>query len=207
MRVVGMMDSRRLDVSDCGRVDGHWREIVPRGIVRPYLIVVGVGNSMVAGNSRRWSRSASLRNVYYQSFTNCLAGGIFGVEGCANGLLGAKYPINCGILIGRIPCEELQCDVWGVYALAERVCIFVKDDIADVIDEVVLVDRDSGSRGSRTFYPYFPLHCVANLIAGTLGIRRRRDQMYRGGFAGNERIIVVVVKVFKLSMRMSIACI
>lgn len=75
------------DMCEVRRMDRHWGEILPGGIIRSVLIGVVVREVVVA-RSRGGSRRATRWDVDDESFINSLSAGIIGIQDHTDRLLG-----------------------------------------------------------------------------------------------------------------------
>jgi hypothetical protein len=87
----------------------------------------------------RGPRGAPGWGVDDEGLVDGLAAGIVGVQRPADWLFGTEDP-----LLALLARDEAQDEVGRVEVPAEGVGVLAQDKVADIVDEVVLVDGDEG---------------------------------------------------------------
>ena len=120
---------------------------------------------MVSG-SRRWAWCPPYSNdLDYQSFFDGLAARVVCVEGRPDGLFGTQGTLQGDIFIVLFATDNFQCNVRSIDAAAKRIGIFLQDHIANIVNQVVLGDFDSGRGSTWAFHPDLSLHSLAATIS------------------------------------------
>lgn len=117
------------------------------------------------GKVLRRGLGRATRNVNDNGVVYRLAVGVKVVEGAAHVLVGLEQAV---LLVAGVYADV---QVWGIKRLAERVGVLAEDNVADVVDEVVLANGDESRRGARAADPD---------LAGTGHVGQRR-----GGVLGS----------------------
>lgn len=101
------------------RVQGHGRKVLSSIVGRSVLILIVVGDLVVAP-ARRWSRRASGRcHLDDEGFVNRLAAGIVGVERGADRFFGAQGTLQRDVFVSLFATDDFQSNVGSVDAAAE----------------------------------------------------------------------------------------
>lgn len=146
--------------------DGHRWEVLC--LVACGVVVMGV----VERDSRRGLGRSSLGHVDDEGLGDGLAAGEVGVDCSAHLLLGPQGAVLAALGVSR---HDAQGDVWGVEALAQRVCVLFEDHVAHVVDQVVLADLHQGGRGIGPLDPDLAVQhggaevCSAGKVVGGRG--------------------------------------
>lgn len=173
-----------LYVSKVRRVDGHRREIFPGSIVRPVLVGIKICDLMVA-SSRGSTRSTTGRNIYDESFFDGLTTRVISIEGLSDGLFGTQGALSVYIFVVWFTTDDLEGDIRSVNTAPEGISIFSKNDISDIVDEVVFGYFDSRGRGARSFHPYLSLHSWKTFM--TVGVGLGKDRYGGIGWTLNDK--------------------
>jgi hypothetical protein len=148
------------------RVNLHGREVFPCSFIRAVLLWVIV--NVVIARPRRGSRSGPAHgNVDDEGFVDILAAGIVGVESWSNGLFWTQNAFCAHVLVALFPAEDLEDHVGGIDAPSEGVGIFLQNDIANIVDQIIFGDFDSGGRTTGPLHPYFSLHGASGFMSST----------------------------------------
>lgn len=168
---------------EVGRVNLHGREILSRSFIGTVLLRIVV--DMVVANSRGGLRSgSSRRDIDDKSFIDRLATRVIGIQSETDGLFGTQDTLQAHILVVLLATDDLEGDVWRVNTAPERVGIFVQDDIADVVNQVVFGYFYPRRGGAGPLDPYLSLHGVGGIISTTC--YRVEGRRRRSGRALNE---------------------
>lgn len=129
---------------------------------------------MVSGSRRRPWCSAH-RDFDYESFLDVLSARIVGIKGSANGLIRSQCTLWSDIFVVLFATDDLQRYVGRVDIPPKRIGIFLQDDIAHVVDQVIFGDCDPRRGGAGSLHPYLSLHLSETLMSRTCLARENRN--------------------------------
>jgi hypothetical protein len=154
----------RVRMGKVRRVKLHGRKVLAGSFIGAELLWVIV--DVVVARSGRRSRSGSARrHVDNECFVDRLTARIIGIEGLADGLLWAQSTLGAHILVVLFATDYFEGDIGGIDASPEGIGIFLKNDIADIIDQVVFGDFDSCRGGACSSHPYLSLHRACRIMS------------------------------------------
>lgn len=131
----------RVRVVRMRRLRKRW-EIIRPGFVWPTIVF------MVVSRNWRCFWGATGWHINQESFFNCLASGKVCIQGPAHGLVWLK------LADGLVFWHNLYRKIGRIELTTQGIGIFPQDHVANIINQIIFIDGDHGSRGAGALDPY-----------------------------------------------------
>lgn len=136
--------------------NGTWSKVVVTCFRRSCVLVVLHMRGMRRAGSRGCSGCSPEGHVDDESVVYRLSTWEVSIQGPRHGLF---RPEHAFLLVSM--WFDAEGEVWRIELAPERIGIFAQDHISHVVDQVIFVDGDQRSRGTRPLHPDLSRHHVA----------------------------------------------